>query len=161
MKAYPYNRSFDQQYFSKSVIIKVSVIVALAMVLLAATLSMNVSKAQAHTTSAQTSATQLSKNQAALPASYISMIYQVFGPVYGPGAVHVAMCESSLNPQAWNPQPILGGHAMGLFQVLYPSTWVTTGEAGSSPYNAAANIQAAHQIFLRDGYSWREWVCQP
>lgn len=88
------------------------------------------------------------------------MINQVFG-AYAPAAKRVAMCESSMNPNATNTISIGGNHAAGLFQILYPSTWNTTSQAAYSPYNASANIKAAHEIFVRDGYSWREWVCQP
>jgi len=93
--------------------------------------------------------------------SIVSMIDQVFG-ADAPTAVQIATCESGLNPNAYNPTSIGGSHAAGLFQILYPSTWYTTpqGQAGLSPYDAMANIQAAHSIFVRDGYSWREWVCQ-
>ena len=91
-------------------------------------------------------------------SSVATMIEQVFGP-YAPGALQVARCESGLNPGAYNPTSIGGSHASGVFQILYPSTWVTTSEAGSSPFNAQANIQAAHQIFVRDGYNWHEWSC--
>ena len=89
-----------------------------------------------------------------------AMIQQVFGP-YAQGALHVATCESGLNPNAYNPTSIGGSHAVGVFQILYPSTWMRTPEASSSPYNAMANILAAHSIFVRDGYSWHEWSCQP
>lgn len=89
-------------------------------------------------------------------SSIEGMIDQVFG-AYGPGAIRVAQCESGLNPSAVNP----AGVYAGLFQILYPSTWDSTSEAGSSPYDAWANIAAAHEIFVRDGYSWREWTCQP
>jgi len=88
------------------------------------------------------------------------MINQVFGPD-APAANRVAQCESSMDPNAFNPEPVGNSHAEGLFQVLYPSTWQTTPQASSSPYNANANILAAHAIFMRDGKSWREWVCQP
>ncbi len=88
--------------------------------------------------------------------SVASMIEQVFGS-YAAGAINVARCESGLNPSATNPY----SNAEGVFQILYPSTWDGTSEAGASPYNAMANILAAHEIFVRDGYSWREWTCQP
>ncbi len=91
-------------------------------------------------------------------AGVIAMINQVFGP-YAGGALNVARCESGFNPLAYNPYSIGGNHAEGVFQILYPSTWDGTSEAASSPYNAMANILAAHQIFVRDGYSWREWSC--
>jgi hypothetical protein len=91
-------------------------------------------------------------------SSVAAMIEQVFGP-YAPGALQVARCESGLNPGAYNPTSIGGSHAEGVFQILYPSTWMTTSEAGSSPYNARANILAAHEIFVRDGYNWHEWSC--
>lgn len=87
------------------------------------------------------------------------MIDEIFGP-YAAGAKHIAMCESGMNPNATNSSSIGGSHAAGLFQILYPSTWNTTSQAGMSPYNARANIIAAHDIFVRDGYSWREWTCQ-
>jgi len=82
-------------------------------------------------------------------------IQAVFGP-YASQALHVAACESGYNPNAYNA----GSGASGVFQFL-PSTWAGTSFAGYSPFNASANIQAAHQVFVRDGYSWREWVCQP
>lgn len=91
-------------------------------------------------------------------AAVIAMINQVFGS-YATGALNVARCESGLNPLAYNPISIGGNHAEGIFQILYPSTWSGTSEASSSPYSAMANILAAHQIFVRDGYSWREWSC--
>ena len=74
--------------------------------------------------------------------------------------LRIAQCESGLNPNAYNPISIGGSHAEGVFQILYPSTWSGTPQAASSPYDAWANIQAAHAIFMRDGYSWREWTCQ-
>lgn len=90
--------------------------------------------------------------------SVATMINQIFGP-YAAGALQVAKCESGLNPGAYNPVSNGGSHAVGVFQILYPSTWMNTSEASSSPYNAQANILAAHEIFVRDGYSWREWSC--
>ncbi|GHO42580.1 hypothetical protein KSX_07430 [Ktedonospora formicarum] len=88
------------------------------------------------------------------------MIDDVFG-TYAPAAKRVAMCESTMNPNATNSISIGGSHAAGVFQILYPSTWNTTSQASKSPYDAQANIQAAYEIFSRDGYSWREWACQP
>jgi LysM repeat protein len=94
------------------------------------------------------------------PTSVTSMIYSVFGP-YAPAAISVAKCESDLNPRAYNPISIRGNHSIGIFQILYPSTWMGTPQAANSPYDPMANILAAHSIFVRDGYSWREWVCKP
>ena len=90
----------------------------------------------------------------------INDISYVFGS-YASSALAVARCESGYNPNAWNSYPILNSHASGVFQILYPSTWNTTSYASSSPFNADANIHAAYEIFRRDGYSWREWQCQP
>ena len=96
-------------------------------------------------------------NQSAVAA----MIDRVFGP-YSPGALHVAMCESGLNPNAYNDAMTFdGNYTVGVFQILYPSTWMRTPEAASSPYDAMANVLAAYSIFARDGYSWREWTCRP
>jgi hypothetical protein len=92
--------------------------------------------------------------------SVAAMISQIFGP-YATGALNVAKCESGLNPNAYNPTSNGGSHAEGVFQILYPSTWMGTSEASRSPYDAQANILAAHEIFVRDGYSWREWSCAP
>jgi len=89
-----------------------------------------------------------------------SIINNVFG-ADAPAAKRVAMCESSNNPNAVNPTIIGNSRAEGLFQILAPSTWYTTSQAGSSPFNATANTIAAHDIFVRDGHSWREWGCQP
>ncbi|MDE3230306.1 MAG: hypothetical protein KGO05_10525 [Chloroflexota bacterium] len=90
----------------------------------------------------------------------INNIVAVFGG-YSAGALAVSKCESGYDPNAWNSYPILGSHASGVFQILYPSTWNSTSYASYSPFNADANIRAAYQIFKRDGYSWREWQCQP
>jgi hypothetical protein len=92
--------------------------------------------------------------------SVVGIIQTVFGS-YSSAAISVAQCESSLNPAAVNPTSIGGSHASGLFQVLYPSTWDTTSQHASSPFDARANTLAAYEIFQRDGYSWREWSCQP
>lgn len=83
------------------------------------------------------------------------LIRSVFGP-YAGQALAVAACESGYNPNAVNPY----SGAAGVFQFLR-STWATTSYAGYSPFNAWANVNAAHQVFVRDGYSWREWTCQP
>lgn len=99
-------------------------------------------------------APQPQPQSAPVGGSVAAMIYQVFG-AYGSAAINVARCESGLNPGAYNPSG-----AAGVFQIM-PGTWAGTAEAGQSPYNAFANIVAAHQIFVRDGYSWREWTCQP
>ncbi len=99
---------------------------------------------------------QAAHNRQDIPA----LINRVFGPD-GPAAIRVAQCESGLNPSAYNPISVGGSHAEGLFQILVPSTWWTTSQAGNSPYDAQANTLAAHEIFVRDGHSWREWVCQP
>jgi hypothetical protein len=90
----------------------------------------------------------------------INEIKQVFGR-YAGGALVIANCESGFDPHSWNPISIGGSHAEGVFQILYPSTWDGTSYAGENPYDANANIHAAYQIFSRDGYSWREWQCQP
>ena len=90
----------------------------------------------------------------------INDIVAIFGS-YAQGAINVARCESGFDPNAWNPYAIGNSHAEGVFQVLYPSTWSTTSYSGYSPYNYDANIRAAHQIFSRDGNTWREWACQP
>jgi transglycosylase-like protein with SLT domain len=93
-------------------------------------------------------------------SSVDSVIQNVFG-ANASAAMNVAQCESSENPNAVNPTPVGSSYAEGLFQILYPSTWNTTSQASNSPLDATANAIAAHEIFVRDGYSWREWACQP
>ncbi|HEU5438648.1 MAG TPA: transglycosylase SLT domain-containing protein [Ktedonobacterales bacterium] len=83
------------------------------------------------------------------------LIRSVFGS-YASGALAVARCESGFNPNAYNPS----SGASGVYQFL-ASTWATTSYARYSRSNAWANVHAAHQVFVRDGYSWREWSCQP
>lgn len=150
LKFNQYIRKFVQQYHVETSLVKISLLGVLALTLLAGLIGLNVP--QAH---AQEHVSQISNS-----SQTASIIYQVFGS-YGPQALRVAQCESSLNPNATNSAPIGGSHAAGLFQILYPSTWYTTSQAGHSPYDASANARAAHDIFVRDGYSWREWVCQP
>jgi hypothetical protein len=89
-----------------------------------------------------------------------SVIEQIFGP-HAQAALRVARCESGLNASAYNPIEVGGSHSTGVFQILYPSTWRGTSQAARSPYNFFANIIAAHDIFVHDGYSWRAWTCQP
>jgi hypothetical protein len=93
-------------------------------------------------------------------AVIIAEIERVFG-AYAPGALNIARCESGYDPNAWNPIRILGSHASGVFQILYPSTWNGTSYRNRSPFDYVANIAAAHEIFVRDGYSWRQWECRP
>src|SRR5690242_13762399 len=139
------NRKFLQIAGTPSLIVKLGLAVILGVALLGAMVSTNTPQAHANTTSAQSySAAQVS-----------SIISDVFGP-YASGAIRVAQCESGLNPSAVNPTYIGNSHAVGVFQLLYPSTWYGTSEAGASPYDAYANVRAAHDIFVRDGYSWRE-----
>ena len=103
-------------------------------------------------------ATATDATTAAIRADMLS----VFGAVYGPGAIRIAICESGINPEAfdtievyWNGVAI--GHAQGVFQIV-DATWARTPYARYSPYNAWANIRAAHWLFVHDGYNWRlEW----
>lgn len=101
--------------------------------------------------------TSVSSNSSNSVTGYIE---QTFG-LYSSQALAIAECESGYAPDAYNPQAIIGSHAEGVFQILYPSTWLTTSYARQSPMDYRANIQAAYEIFQRDGYSWREWACQP
>lgn len=98
----------------------------------------------------------------AVPLTVKQLIQQTFGR-YAAQALRVATCESGLQPGAWNPTPIGTSHAAGVFQILYPSTWMTTpqGQAGQSVFNATANIMGAWSIFHRDHNTWREWACPP
>lgn len=87
--------------------------------------------------------------------SVVEEIQSAFGS-YASAALAIAACESGYNPSAYNRS----SGASGVFQFL-PNMWAGTSYAGYSPFNAWANIHAAYQVFQRDGYSWREWQCQP
>jgi hypothetical protein len=100
------------------------------------------------------------KNASSSSSSAQSVIQDVFG-ADAPAAMNIAWCESSNNSNAVNSTAIGDSRAEGLFQILYPSTWNTTSQAGNSPFDARANALAAYEIFIRDGHSWREWACQP
>lgn len=93
-------------------------------------------------------------------ATVIAEIQAVFGQ-YSPGALNISRCESGYDPNARNPFPVGDSHAMGVFQILYPSTWNSTSYSQYTPYDYKMNIRAAWEIFSRDGYSWREWECKP
>jgi hypothetical protein len=90
----------------------------------------------------------------------INTINTVFGK-YAGGALNIAKCESGYDPNARNAFPVGDSHAMGVFQILFPSTWAGTSYKAYSPYDYQKNIHAAYEIFSRDGYSWREWECKP
>lgn len=85
----------------------------------------------------------------------IASINATFGG-YAPQALRVAYCESGYNPFAYNRS----SGASGVFQIM-PGTWAGTSKHWFSPFSAWANVAAAHEIFARDGNSWREWVCRP
>lgn len=87
-------------------------------------------------------------------------VQAVFGS-YADQALKIANAESTMNPNAYNSINVSGSHAEGLFQILYPSTWNTTSQAAKNPYDPATNIKAAYEIFVRDGFSWREWATAP
>ncbi|MBA3824603.1 MAG: LysM peptidoglycan-binding domain-containing protein [Ktedonobacterales bacterium] len=93
-----------------------------------------------------------------------ALINSTFGK-YAGAASRIARCESGFDPNAHNSIAVYYngrylGHAMGVFQIV-DATWASTSYAKYSPYNAWANIHAAYEIFQRDGYTWREWQCQP
>jgi hypothetical protein len=145
------NRKFLQLVGAKSLIVKLG----LASILLVALLGTMLGTTSAPQASAKTVTAQSHST-----SQVSSIITQVFGS-YASGAIQVARCESGLNPYAVNPYSFGGSRAIGVFQILYPSTWYGTSQAGASPYDAYANVRAAHDIFVRDGHSWREWTCQP
>lgn len=94
-------------------------------------------------------------------ASEKAQVDAVFGS-YAGQAERIVQCESQWDTYAWDPIPVLNGHAEGLFQII-DATWLRTsqGKAGDSRYDPNANIAGAYEIFSGDGYSWREWSCQP
>jgi hypothetical protein len=84
-------------------------------------------------------------------------IQEVFGPTYGTSAVQIAQCESGLNPLAYNSTPVwVSGketHALGVYQIIETS-WEMTSYRRYLRIDAAANILAAHELFVGSGYRW-------
>ncbi|GHO86251.1 transglycosylase SLT domain-containing protein [Dictyobacter formicarum] len=103
---------------------------------------------------------QTKTTHAATNETYLtSVIRGVFGP-YANQAIRIAQCESTMNPNARNTMAIGGSYASGLFQILYPSTWNGTSQAGKSPFDPQANARAAYELFQRDGFHWTQWQCK-
>ncbi len=139
-----YNWRSVKAYSIARLFVRISIVGVLGLLYFATMLSVPEPTAQAHQYS----------------DSVTNMIEKVFGP-YTAEAIHVARCESGLNARAHNHVSVRGSHSAGVFQILYPGTWRGTSQARRSPYDAWTNILAAHEIFVRDGHSWREWVCKP
>ena len=95
-------------------------------------------------------------NHAPPPAYIAKIITDAFSPL-GPAAVqwamNVAYCESRYHPNSVNSD----SGASGLFQFM-PSTWGGTPWANQSPFDPAANAQAA--AWLYSHYGPGRWTCQ-
>lgn len=75
--------------------------------------------------------------------------------------VHIAQCESTLNPNAVNYSYNENGHPSGLFQHLsgyWPARAAKYGYAGASVFDAVANANVTAGMF-RDGAS-NLWECK-
>ena len=74
--------------------------------------------------------------------------------------VHIAKCESTLNPNAVNRSYNENGNPSGLFQHLsgyWPARAAKYGYAGASVFDAVANANVTAQMF-RDGLQ-SMWEC--
>ena len=91
------------------------------------------------------------------PAAIRALVEAYFPANQVGGALTVAFCESRYDPSARN-----GSHK-GLFQLA--GFWWQSFHM--DPYDPAANVYMAHQIWLRGhpragpGPNWGHWVCQP
>jgi soluble lytic murein transglycosylase-like protein len=90
----------------------------------------------------------------------VSAIQQIILDAFAPlgaaaqaWALRIAKCESNYNPYAVNKS----SNASGLFQFL-PSTWAFTPQHASSPFDPAANAQAAAWLYNRSGPN--QWQCK-
>lgn len=98
------------------------------------------------------------------PAGSIESIVRAAAAKYGLSAdymVHIAKCESTLNPNSVNYNYYAGGgHPSGLFQFI-PSTWERmsnqAGYGGASVFDAVANANVAAWAFANGRAS--EWEC--
>lgn len=90
------------------------------------------------------------------PPTIPELITAAFTPL-GPDALtwarRVAFCESTYNPNAVNTD----SGASGLFQFM-PATWGSSPFAASSPFDPAANSQAAAWLYQK--YGPTQWDCQ-
>lgn len=75
----------------------------------------------------------------------VNYIYETFGVEEGKSALKVAMCESSMNPEAESPT----SSASGLYQII-DGTW-NLFKCTGDPYNAFDNIDCAKKIFDHTG----------
>jgi soluble lytic murein transglycosylase-like protein len=90
------------------------------------------------------------------PPSIQDIIRNAFAPLGDQSvdwAEKIAFCESTYDPNAVNSS----SGAEGLFQFL-PSTWQGTPYASASPFDPAANAQAA--AWLLQTYGPGQWECQ-
>jgi soluble lytic murein transglycosylase-like protein len=69
-------------------------------------------------------------------------------------AIHVAQCESGMNPRAYSP-PYAGifQHDVG----YWPRRAANYGHKGDSPFDAYANIDVSLRMAAASG--WRHWGC--
>lgn len=90
------------------------------------------------------------------PPDLPRIIAAAFAPL-GSGAVawaeRIAVCESSLDPRAVNPD----SGTKGLFQ-FKDGTWAGTPEAGRDPFDPATNARAA--AWLYQTYGPGQWECK-
>lgn len=90
------------------------------------------------------------------PPTIPELITAAFAPL-GPDALswarRVAFCESTYNPNAVNTDSGAGG----LFQFM-PATWASSPFAAASPFDPAANSQAAAWLYQQ--YGPTQWDCQ-
>lgn len=75
-------------------------------------------------------------------------------------AMHVAYCESRLNPAAISPTNSNGTRDWGLMQIndvwrqAFPVSWRNVLEAKT-------NVDMAWHIYQTAGNSWQPWTCKP
>jgi hypothetical protein len=81
------------------------------------------------------------------------------------GALRVSWCESHHQPGAANVESIGSSFATGSWQVLYPSTWLSTRTGRRFPSagvdgarNPYLNAWAAYDVWRRHGGSFVEWA---
>ena len=86
-------------------------------------------------------------------AKIISDAFSPLGPRALQWAINVAYCESRYHPNSVNSD----SGAAGLFQFM-PSTWGGSPWANQSPFDPAANAQAA--AWLYNKYGPGRWTCQ-
>jgi len=70
-------------------------------------------------------------------------------------ALHIARCESNLNPKALNNNPQTRDYSVGIFQINLYGSLKDARPSEEMLYDPAFNVSYAYQIYQKQG--WNAW----